>query len=275
MPTRRELPNGWEKTTLKYLYHADTFTRSSLIRHLRTFSRTPYGHKHGWDTLATQCGRSTPSHAPTEHGTRPTTTWDGYGAEETMHSTAQPRQHASDCTQQAQTHTVRRAPTSTSKRRPHRHVQACCKGFRAAAARRARRASDPSRSDPQTRTSRELQANLPTAELQAPRREKRLVLQLSRMELMMSSRPSGWPMRSNGSPTAAETTCGRRAEEVSQACRHVAGGEASEPQCTFLKNGEEFFNRTKAGRMEMRRLHAAIQVAPYHSLHGARKGTLR
>ena len=94
-PTRGELPNEWEKTTLKYLYHADTFARSSLIRHLRTFSRTPYGHKHGWDTLATQCGRSTPSHAPTEHGTRPTTTWDDYPAMETMHSPAQPRQHAS------------------------------------------------------------------------------------------------------------------------------------------------------------------------------------
>ena len=128
---------------------------------------------HGSSALATQCGRSTSSHAPIEHRTRPTTTWDGYGAEETMHSTAKPRQHASDCTQQAQTHTVRRAPTSTSKRRPHRHVQACCKGFRAAAARRARRASDPSRSDPQTPTSRELQPDLPAAALQARRPARR------------------------------------------------------------------------------------------------------
>ena len=113
------------------------------IRHLRTFSRTPYGHKHGWDTLATQCGRSTPSHAPTEHGTRPTTTWDDYPAMETMHSPAQPRQHASDRTQQAQRRHRPTTPTSTGKRRPHRHTQAWCKGSRAAAARRARRASQP------------------------------------------------------------------------------------------------------------------------------------
>ena len=172
-PTPRELPNGWEKTTEKYSYHADTFTRSSGHAHLKTFSRTPYGHEHGWDTVATRCGRPTSPHAPKEHGTRPTTTWDDCPAMETMHRTAQPRQHASDCTQQAQTHAVRRAPTSTSKRRPHRHVQACCKGFRAAAARRARRASDPSRSDPKTRTSRELQADLPTAELQARRPARR------------------------------------------------------------------------------------------------------
>ena len=76
---------------------------------------TLYGHEHGWDTVATRYGRPTSSHAPIEHGTRPSTTWDGYAAVETMHSTAQPRQHASDRTQQAQTHTVRRAPTSTSK----------------------------------------------------------------------------------------------------------------------------------------------------------------
>ena len=185
-----------------------------------------------------------------------------------MHSTAQHRQHASDCTQQAQTHTVRRAPTSTSKRRPHRHVQACCKGFRAAAARRARRASDPSRSDPQTRTSRELQANLPTAELQAPRREKRLVLQLSRMELMMSSRPSGWPMRSNGSPTAAETTCGRRAEEVSQACRHVAGGESPPPPIPANGQRQELFNPLLQRVMEMTCLHDAVKVAASHTFTG-------
>ena len=57
---------------------------------------------HGSSALATQCGRSTSPHAPKEHGTRPTTTWAGYAAEETMHSTAQPRQHASDRGQQAQ-----------------------------------------------------------------------------------------------------------------------------------------------------------------------------
>ena len=49
----------------------------------------------------------------------------------------------------------------------------------------------------------------------------------------MSSRPPGWPMRSSTSPTAAWTTCGRRTVEVSQACRHVAGGEAAQPPCTF------------------------------------------
>ena len=173
MPTRRELPNGWEKTTLKYLYHADTFARSSLIRHLRTFSRTPYGHKHGWDTLATQCGRSTPSHAPTEHGTRPTTTWDGYGAEETMHSTAQPRQYGPDRAPKAQAHAVRRAPQSTGKRRPHRRTQACCNGFRGAAARRARGASASSRSHQKSPPSRTLEADLPSAELEAPRPARR------------------------------------------------------------------------------------------------------
>ena len=133
---------------------------------------------HGSSALATQCGRSTSPHAPKEHGTRPTTGMGrDYPAMWRPHAqnirTAQPRQHASDCTQQAQTHTVRRAPTSTSKRRPHRHVQACCKGFRAAAARRARRASDPSRSDPQTPTSRELQPDLPAAALQARRPARR------------------------------------------------------------------------------------------------------
>ena len=173
MPTRRELPNGWEKTTLKYLYHPDTFTRSSLIWHLRTFSRTTYGHEHGWHTVATRCGRPTSPHAPIEHRTRPTTTWDGYSAVETMHSTAQPRQHASDRTQQAQTHTVRRAPTSTDKRSLRRHVQSCCNGFRGAAARRARRASAPSRSHPKTPTSRMLQPDLAAAALQARRPARR------------------------------------------------------------------------------------------------------
>ena len=49
----------------------------------------------------------------------------------------------------------------------------------------------------------------------------------------MSSRPPGWPMRSSRSATAAGTTCGRRAVEAGQACRHVAGGEAAQPPCTF------------------------------------------
>ena len=92
---------------------------------------TTYGHAqaHGWHTVATRCGRPTSPHAPIEHRTRPTTTWDGYSAVETMHSTAQPRQHASDRTQQAQTHTVRRAPSTTGKRRLRTHTQSCCKDF--------------------------------------------------------------------------------------------------------------------------------------------------
>ena len=172
-PTRGELPNGWEKTTQKYSYHADTFTRSSGHAHLKTFSRTPYGHKHGWDTVATRCGRPTSPHAPKEHGTRPTTTWDDYPAMETMHRTAQPRQHASDRGQQAQRTHRPTTHTSTGKRRPHRHTKACCNESRAAAARRARRASAPSRSDPKTPPSRTLQADLPTAELQALRPARR------------------------------------------------------------------------------------------------------
>ena len=166
---------------------------------------------HGSSALATQCGRSTSSHAPIEHRTRPTTTWDGYGAVETMQGTAQPRQHASDRTQQAQRRHRPTTPTSTGKRRPHRHTKACCNGLRGAAARRACGASAPSRSDLKSPPSRTLQAGEPIAELPAPRREKRSMLQLSRIESRMSSRPPGWPMRSSSSrsPTAAWTTCGR------------------------------------------------------------------
>ena len=49
----------------------------------------------------------------------------------------------------------------------HRHTKACCNGSRAAAARRARRASAPSRSDQKSPLSRTLQADLPAAELEA------------------------------------------------------------------------------------------------------------
>ena len=57
--------------------------------------------------------------------------------------------------------------------------------------------------------------------------------------------------------------------------RAVTWQEARPPNrhVPFHLNGEEFFNRTKAGRMEMRRLHAAIQVAPCHPFHGASEGT--
>ena len=77
------------------------------MRDLYLSHGTPYGHEHGWDTVATRYGRPTSSHTPKEHGTGHSTTWAGYAAVKTMHRTAQPRQHASDCTQQAQTHAVR------------------------------------------------------------------------------------------------------------------------------------------------------------------------
>ena len=166
---------------------------------------TTYGHEHGWHTVATQCGRPATPSTPKEHRTGPSTTWHGLAAVETMHIAAQPRQHGSDRTQQAQRRHRPTTPTSTSKRRPHRHTKACCNGLRGAAARRARRASAPSRSDLKSPPSRTLQAGEPTAELPAPRREKRSMLQLSRMESRMSSRPPCWPMRSRRSPTAAWT----------------------------------------------------------------------
>ena len=65
---------------------------------------TTYGHEHGWHTVATQCGRPTSSHAPKEHPAGPTMTWAGYTAEQTMHSTAQPRQHGPDRAPKAQAH---------------------------------------------------------------------------------------------------------------------------------------------------------------------------
>ena len=37
----------------------------------------------------------------------------------------------------------------------------------------------------------------------------------------------------------------------------------------FHLNADEFSNHSFAGGMEMRRLHAAIQVAPCHPFHGA------
>ena len=67
----------------------------------------------------------------------------------------------------------RRAPQSTGKRRPHRRTQACCNGFRGAAARRARGASVPSRSHPKSLPSRMLQPDLPAAALQARRPARR------------------------------------------------------------------------------------------------------
>ena len=166
---------------------------------------TRIGHEHGWHTVATRYGRPTSPHAPKEHGTRPSTTWDGLPAVETVHSPAQLRQHASDRGQQAQRTHRPTTHTSSDKRRLRTHMQACCKGSRAAAARRARRASAPSRSDPKTLPTRTLQAAQPAAELQALRPARRGWSLLERMERRMSSRPPGWPMRSRRSATAAGT----------------------------------------------------------------------
>ena len=172
-PTRGELPNGWEKTTQKYSYHADTFTRSSGHAHLKTFSRTPYGHEHRWSTVATPYGPPTSPDTPKEHPAGPTTTLDGYSAQETKHSTAQPRHCGPNRGQHAQIHAVQRAPRSTCKRRPHRPTQACCNDFRGAAPRRAYRASGPSSSHPKSLSSRMLQPDLPAAVLQARRPARR------------------------------------------------------------------------------------------------------
>ena len=68
-----------------------------------TSSGRSAGPEHGWHTVATQCGLPTSPHTPREHGPGPTMTWYGLPAVETMHITAQPRQHASDRTQEAQT----------------------------------------------------------------------------------------------------------------------------------------------------------------------------
>ena len=143
------------------------------MRNLCFSHGTPYGHEHGWDTVATRCGRPTSSHTPKEHRTRPTMTWDDLPAIETIHSTAQPRHQGPDDAPKAQARTVRRAPQSTGKRWLHSRTQACGKRSRAAAARRASRASAPSRSDPQTPPSRMLQPDLAAAALQARRPARR------------------------------------------------------------------------------------------------------
>ena len=85
----------------------------------------------------------------------------------------------------------------------------------------------------------------------------------------MSSRPPGWPMRSSRSPTAAWTTCGRRTVEVSQAGRHVAGAATAEPVGPFTCARVRVFNPLLDGGMEIERLHAPVQVAPWHTLMGA------
>ena len=256
-------------------------TPSHELRGMRISKLSPgtlYGHsthEHGWDTVATQCGRPTSPHTPKEHRTGPSTTFHGLAAVETMHIAPKPRQHGSNRTQQAQRTHRPTTPTSTDKRGLPRHIEACCNGLRGASARRARGASAPSRSDQKTPPSRTLQAGEPTAELPAPRREKRSMLQLSRMESRMSSRPPCWPMRSRRSPTVAWTTCGRRAVKVSQAGRHEPGAAPAEPgrtrtpSCRFRSSGNFRFG------MERRRLHAITTVVCRQSFHGARTGTRR
>ena len=85
----------------------------------------------------------------------------------------------------------------------------------------------------------------------------------------MGPRRSWLPKRSSRSATAAWTTCGRRTVEVSQACRHVAGAAAAEPVGPFTCARGEVFNPLLDGGMEIERLHAAVQVAPWHTLMGA------
>ena len=146
------------------------------MRNLCFSHGTTYGHEHGWDTVATRCGRPTSSHTPKEHRTRPTMTWDDLPAIETIHSTAQPRHQGPDDAPKAQARTVRRAPQSTGKRWLHSRTQACGKRSRGAAPRSACRTSAPSRSHPKSLPSRMLQPDLPAAALQARRpARKRLV----------------------------------------------------------------------------------------------------
>ena len=85
----------------------------------------------------------------------------------------------------------------------------------------------------------------------------------------MSSRPSGWPKRSTRSATAAGTTCGRRIVEGGQACRHMAGRAPLTPVGPFTCDSGRLFNPLLDGGMEIERLHAAVQVAPWHTLMGA------
>ena len=88
----------------------------------------------------------------------------------------------------------------------------------------------------------------------------------------MGPRRSWLPMRSSRSPTAAWTTCGRRTVEVSQAGRHVAGAATAEPVGPFTcARGwrVRVFNPLLDGGMEIERLHAPVQVAPWHTLMGA------
>ena len=64
----------------------------------------------------------------------------------------------------------------------------------------------------------------------------------------MRSRPPGLPMRTSRAPTAAWLTCGGRTVEVSQAGRHVAGGEASRNGCRFSPERRRVFQPDQSWR---------------------------
>ena len=114
-----------------------------------------------------------------------------------------------------------------------------------------------------------LQADLSAAQLRALRPARRDWSLLERIEKRMGPRPSEWPMRSRRSPTAAWTACGRRTVEVSQACRHVSGAATAKPVGPFTCARVRVFNPLLDGGMEIERLHAPVQVAPWHTLMGA------
>ena len=186
-----------------------------------------------------------------------------------MHGFAGPPQHGSAHRQAAQSHTIRRAPTSTGQSRMRRRCKAWCKGCKRAASRIGSGASAPSDRHAETPAFTRLQADLPAAQLRALRPARRDWSLLERIEKRMGPRPSEWPMRSRRSPTAAWMACGRRTVEVSQACRHVSGAATAKPVGPFTCARVRVFNPLLDGGMEIERLHAAVQVAPWHTLMGA------
>ena len=130
------------------------------------------------NTVGTQsrCNAAAPRHPTRPKSTgrapaRPGTAWLPWRPCTSPHSRASTG--PTIASQQAQRTHRPTTPTSTDKRGLPTHVQACCNGLRGAAARRARGASAPSRSDPNSPPSRTLQADLPAAELEAPRPARR------------------------------------------------------------------------------------------------------
>ena len=57
--------------------------------------------------------------------------------------------------------------------------------------------------------------------------------------------------------------------EGGQACRHMAGRAPLTPVGPFTCDSGRLFNPLLDGGMEIERLHAAVQVAPWHTLMGA------